>query len=90
MTMERRKDIAKLIKKYKLILLEDDIYSFLGPKEYLPISHFVPEQFVYMHSISKSLCSGMRVGYIAYSNIFAEKLTRGIYNINVKNPGVKC
>lgn len=84
MDMNRRKDIAKVINKHNLILMEDDIFSFLAPQGYLPISHFVPERFVYSLSISKSLSSGMRVGFLAYANQFAEKITHGIFNINIK------
>jgi DNA-binding transcriptional MocR family regulator len=82
--MERRVEMAEVIKKHKLILIEGDSYSFLAPQGYLPISHFVPEQFVYSLSTSKSLCSGIRVGFIAYANQFAKKINRGIININVK------
>lgn len=84
MGMGRRKDIAAVIKKHKLILLEDDIYSFLAPPGHLPISHFVPDLCVYILSVSKSLNSGLRVGFIAYAKQFFEKITRGIFNINVK------
>jgi len=84
MGIGRIKDIAAVIKKHKLILLEDDIYSFLAPHSHLPISHFIPDHCVYILSVSKSLNSGLRVGFIAYAKQFSEKITRGIFNINVK------
>jgi DNA-binding transcriptional MocR family regulator len=84
MNMNRRKEIAEVINKYGLILIEDDVYSFLAPKGYFPISHFVPERFVYILSIAKSLSSGIRVAFIAYANQFVEKITYGIFNLNVK------
>ena len=90
MDMNRRKDIAKVIKKHNLILIEDDIFSFLAPQGYLPISHFIPERFVYSLSISKSLSSGMRVGFLAYANQFAEKITNGIFNINIKTSALNA
>lgn len=90
MDMNRRRDIAKIIKKHNLILMEDDIFSFLAPQGYLPISHFVPERFVYSLSISKSLSSGIRVGFLAYANQFAEKITHGIFNINIKTSALNA
>ncbi|AJD26608.1 PLP-dependent aminotransferase family protein [Clostridium botulinum] len=90
MDMKRRKEIADVIKKHKLILMEDDIYSFLAPQGYLPISHFIPEQFIYILSISKALSSGMRVGFMGYANQFVEKITRGIYNINIKTSSLNA
>ncbi|AJS58642.1 aminotransferase-like domain-containing protein [Paenibacillus sp. IHBB 10380] len=90
MDMNRRKDIAEIIKKHELILIEDDIYSFLAPEGYLPVSHFVPERFVYILSIAKSLSSGMRVAFIAYANSFVEKITYGIFNINIKTSALNA
>lgn len=84
MPMSRREELAHVIRDNGLILMEDDIYSFLCPSDYLPISHFVPEKFVYMHSISKALASGLRVAFIAYARGFADAITRGICNINIK------
>ncbi|KAB2334445.1 PLP-dependent aminotransferase family protein [Cytobacillus depressus] len=90
MDINRRKDIAEVIKRHRLILMEDDTYSFLVPQDYLPVSHYVPEQFVYMHGISKSISSGMRVGFIAFANEFTDKITRGIFNINVKTSALNA
>ncbi|SMF84692.1 transcriptional regulator, GntR family [Paenibacillus uliginis N3/975] len=84
MGTNRRKDIAEIINKHKLILIEDDIYSFLAPPGELPVSHFVPDRCIYILSTSKSLSSGMRVAYIAYANQFIEKMTYGIFNVNIK------
>lgn len=90
MNMERREQIAQLIKAYHLILVEDDIFSFLAPDHYVPISHYVPDQYVYSLSVSKSLSSGLRVGFIAYAERFAEKIKHGIYNINIKTSSLNA
>lgn len=90
MSIERRQQIAKVINSYHLILIEDDIFSFLAPEHYLPISHYVPNNFVYSLSISKSLSSGLRVGFIAYSNRFVEKIRHGIFNINIKTSSLNA
>ncbi len=90
MPMERRKELAKVIKKNRLILMEDDIYVFLSPDGYLPISHFVPEHSIYMHSISKAMAAGLRVGFIAYPKQFSDMITRGICNINIKTSALNA
>jgi DNA-binding transcriptional MocR family regulator len=90
MNMNRRKEIAEVINKHGLILIEDDVYSFLAPNGYFPISHFVPERFVYILSIAKSLSSGIRVAFIAYANPFVEKITYGIFNLNVKTSALNA
>ncbi|AOY74578.1 PLP-dependent aminotransferase family protein [Clostridium formicaceticum] len=84
MNMERRQEIASVIKKNNLILIEDDIYAFLAPQNYLPITCFAPEQSIYISSVSKSLCSGMRVAFMFYPKKYSSNIIRGIYNINVK------
>lgn len=90
MDMNRRKEIAEVINKHGLILIEDDVYSFLAPSGFFPISHFVPERFVYILSIAKSLSSGIRVAFIAYANQFVEKITYGIFNLNVKTSALNA
>ena len=90
MNMNRRKEIADVINKHGLILIEDDVYSFLAPHGYFPISHFVPERFVYILSVAKSLSSGIRVAFIAYANQFVEKITYGIFNLNVKTSALNA
>lgn len=90
MNMNRRKEIAEVINKHGLILIEDDVYSFLAPHGYFPISHFVPERFVYILSVAKSLSSGIRVAFIAYANQFVEKITYGIFNLNVKTSALNA
>ncbi len=90
MEMDRRKELSIVIRKYNLILLEDDSYSFINPKGFLPISYFVPEQFVYMLSTSKALISGLRVGYIGYSNQFSSRIEKGIFNTNVKTSSLNA
>jgi DNA-binding transcriptional MocR family regulator len=44
----------------------------------------LPEQTVYICSTSKSICSGLRVAYIVFSDAFKEKIMKAIFNINVK------
>lgn len=84
----RKKELAKVIKKYMLILIEDDIHAFLTAgivadyKE--PMFQLLPEQTVYICGTSKSICSGLRVAYMVFSDKFKEKILKAIFNINVK------
>lgn len=84
----RKHELAKVIRKHLLILIEDDIYAFLTTgiiSDYKqPMFNLLPEQSVYICGISKSICSGLRVAYIVYGDVLREKILKGIYNINVK------
>lgn len=79
----RRREIAQVVRKNGLILLEDDTYSFLGNSGLSPVSGLVPEQSVYIHCTSKSLSAGLRVAFLAVAPKFREQIGRGIYNIDL-------
>lgn len=63
-TLERRKKIAEIIKKYGTLLIEDDPYGALRYRgEALPaIKTFAPENVVYVTTLSKVLAPGLRIG----------------------------
>lgn len=84
----RKKELAGVIKKFNLILIEDDIHAFLTSgiiADYKhPMFQLLPKQTVYICSTSKSICSGLRVAYIVFDDKFREKILKAIFNINVK------
>ena len=84
----RKKELAKVIEKFKLIVIEDDIHAFLTAgivSDYKqPVFQLLPDQTIYICSTSKSICSGLRVAYMAFGHRFKEKILKGIFNINVK------
>ncbi|MGZ7443231.1 PLP-dependent aminotransferase family protein [Paenibacillus sp. TH7-28] len=84
----RKRELAAVIRKHRLILIEDDIHAFLSAgimADYgQPMFQLLPEQTVYICSTSKSICSGLRVAYIVFSEAFKEKIVKAIFNINVK------
>ncbi|KWX84756.1 GntR family transcriptional regulator [Paenibacillus riograndensis] len=90
MDLERRRNLAKIINQHQMILIEDDIYAFLAPAGFLPISHFVPDHFVYILSTSKSLSSGMRVAYMTCSEALKEKMHYGVFNVNIKTSSLSA
>ncbi|PKF89725.1 PLP-dependent aminotransferase family protein [Bacillus sp. BA3] len=84
----RKQELAAIIRKHRLILIEDDIHAFLTAgiiSDYRqPMFHLLPEQSVYICGTSKSICSGLRVAYMVYGEAFREKIAQAIFNINVK------
>ncbi|MFA1712369.1 PLP-dependent aminotransferase family protein [Peribacillus frigoritolerans] len=84
----RKQEIAAVIRKHRLILIEDDIHAFLTAgiiSDYRqPMFQLLPEQSVYICGTSKSICSGLRVAYMVYGDAFREKISQAIFNINVK------
>lgn len=86
MPQKRREALAEQIRMFDLILIEDDGYSWLDPGAGCkPMQTLLPEQTVYIHSTSKSLCAGLRVSFTVFSGAFRERMMNGILNINLKS-----
>lgn len=64
-TLERRKQIADIIKKHNALLIEDDPYSALRYRgeELPPIKTLAPENVVYISTLSKIFAPGLRIGF---------------------------
>lgn len=88
MSQSRKEALAVIIRKYALLAIEDDIYGFLLEKPSLPLAHFAPDHTCYICSLSKSICSGLRIAYLTFPTRFAADIRRGIYNVNVKTPSL--
>lgn len=84
----RKKELAAVIEKYRLILMEDDIHAFFTAgitADYQgAMARFVPEQTIYLSGTSKPICSGLRVAYLVYPDRFREQIHQAIFNVNVK------
>jgi DNA-binding transcriptional MocR family regulator len=83
----RRREIAALAEKHELVIIEDDSYAFLAIEDepdYFPIFNLVPERCVYISSVSKPVCSGLRVAYMVFTETYKDKLLEALFNINVK------
>ncbi|MCP3944088.1 MAG: PLP-dependent aminotransferase family protein [Desulfobacteraceae bacterium] len=67
LTLERRIQIADIIQKYNVLLIEDDPYSALRyKKDPLPaIKTLAPEHVIYISTLSKIFAPGLRIGFYA-------------------------
>jgi 2-aminoadipate transaminase len=65
--LERRQQIAEIIQRHDVLLLEDDPYSALrySGEALPPIQQFAPEHVVYNSTVSKVLAPGLRIGFCA-------------------------
>jgi DNA-binding transcriptional MocR family regulator len=67
MSAGRREDIARVVRRHKLWVVEDDTYAMFAPrapKRLVPLASILPEQCFYLASVSKSLSTGLRVGFL--------------------------
>lgn len=65
LSMRRREAVARLIRRYGALLVEDDPYSALRYRgEPLPpIKSLAPEHVVYISTLSKVFAPGLRIGF---------------------------
>ncbi|WP_375752317.1 PLP-dependent aminotransferase family protein [Vibrio sp. HN007] len=64
MSLERRKEILRICKKYDLYVIEDDVNGLLPENLSPPLVNLAPEQVIHIGAVSKWLAPGLRVGYI--------------------------
>lgn len=64
MPEQRRREIAGVVDKHQIWLVEDDLYAFLNPQPIAAITNFIPERAVHISSLSKALSPAMRCGFI--------------------------
>ncbi|MFC7394203.1 PLP-dependent aminotransferase family protein [Scopulibacillus cellulosilyticus] len=83
MSVENRKAIATIAKKYNQFIIEDATYHLHKEKPLPAIASFAPEQVIYIASLSKSIAPGLRLAYIAVPSQFKEPISKALYNLNI-------
>lgn len=83
MTLEVRKEIATISKDFQLIVIEDGINSVLQDSILPPIASMAPEQTIYISSLSKCLCAGLRIAVLYAPSTYKTLLELSFYNINM-------
>lgn len=80
MTQKYREQIAHLIRKYNLVLMEDDAYSYTGNLDSTPLSCYAPEHGIYIGGTSKLLGPGFRISFVKTPKAYIEPLKKGLLN----------
>ena len=80
MSTERKKAIADIILRYKLILIEDDIYNFTNMAEQKALSTLVPDNGIFIWGISKAFFPGLRIAFTVVPERFLYKFIQAVTN----------
>ncbi len=75
--LERRKEIARIAKKYDALIIEDNPYSSLrySGEHIPPIATLIPDNCVYISTLSKLFAPGLRIGYFIAPETIRKWLT---------------
>jgi len=78
MSPARREEIAAIAREFDFVLVDDDLYGFLAPTPVPPLASFAPERTLYLTSLSKSVLSTVRLGYLHGPPEWLARLTSGV------------
>lgn len=81
-----RKMIGQIARQENLIIIEDAIHSLLLERPYAPVASYVPEQVIYISSLSKIVSPGLRMAFLAVPEAYKQKLMEALYNMNISVP----
>ncbi|WP_445505560.1 aminotransferase-like domain-containing protein [Niallia sp. 03091] len=83
MSVENRKVLAAIAKKYNQFIIEDATYHLHNEKTLSAVASFAPEQVIYIASLSKSIAPGLRLAYVAVPSRYKEPISKALYNLNI-------
>lgn len=78
MSDRRRRQIAAVVNKHALTVIEDDTYGFLSP-ERAPLATLIPDRTLFVTSLSKSLFPGLRLGCVVASPALVEQVSGAVW-----------
>lgn len=88
MGASRRRQLVATARRHGLLIIEDAAYAFLAPDPPAPLAALAPEATVYVSGLSKSVATGLRVGFVAAPAAWLPKIERAIRATTWNTPGV--
>ncbi|WLH27032.1 PLP-dependent aminotransferase family protein [Pseudomonas sp. FP215] len=88
MSLAQRERLVALARQHNLMIIEDGAYAFLAEDAPPPLATLAPERTVYIGGLSKSVATGLRVGFIAAPMAWVSGLERTIMATTWNVPGV--
>lgn len=78
LSTKRRHELAKIIKQYDLVLVEDDSSNFLSTRKNHTLSVLAPQNSIYIASVSAAFYAGLRVAFIHAPSRYYSRISQGI------------
>jgi DNA-binding transcriptional MocR family regulator len=79
MTLGWRRQLVAIARARDLTLIEDAAYAFLAAEAPPPLATLAPERTVYVSSLSKSVATGLRVGFVAADVALLAPIERAVH-----------
>jgi DNA-binding transcriptional MocR family regulator len=78
MNAQQRDELIAIARRHGLLIIEDAAYAFLADDPPPPLAALAPETTVYVSALSKSVATGLRVGFIAAPAQWVPSIERAI------------
>jgi len=88
MGAQQRQQLVSIARKHGLLIIEDAAYAFLAEDAPTPLAALAPETTVYVSGLSKSVATGLRVGFVAAPAQWVPLIERAIRATTWNTPGV--
>ena len=88
MGAQQRQQLVSIARKHGLLIIEDAAYAFLAEDAPAPLAALAPETTVYVSGLSKSVATGLRVGFVAAPAQWVPLIERAIRATTWNTPGV--
>lgn len=83
-----REQLVAIAREHDLLIIEDAAYAFLADNPPPPLAALAPERTVYICGFSKSVATGLRVGFVAAPSPWVPALERCIRATTWNTPSV--
>ncbi|MEB8386498.1 PLP-dependent aminotransferase family protein [Rhodobacteraceae bacterium KMM 6894] len=88
MQEDRRREIADIVKRHAMLVIEDDAAVGGLRDRPLPLAHFAPDNVLYLTSLSKTISPALRVAYMACPQQIFEHVSNTLHALTLANPPI--
>lgn len=88
MSLAQRKKLVAIARRHDVMIIEDAAYAFLVDDAPLPLAELAPDITVYVSGLSKSIATGLRVGFVVAPAPWVPRIERAIRATTWNTPGV--
>ncbi len=87
---EKKREMVKLLEKYKVTLIEDDIYGdlYYETRPSTCKSYDTSGNVILCSSITKTVAPGLRIGWVVPGNAYYDEITRLKTLLNISTAGI--
>ncbi len=78
MSESRLREIAEIIERYDLILIEDDLYRFLSDNPANTLTSLIPDRSIYIGGLSKAFYTGLRISFVVSPKQYYSRISQAV------------